>query len=1033
MNLPIRRLSSALLALTMAGQLALPAAAQAPEGQPVSSDNLAIAEVFSDPTLQAWLLDGQNLGGIGADGVLTPEERRDVTALDVSGLGLSSLDGLGVFYNLDTLDCSQNSLTTLDLSGNPALTELVCSFNQLTQLDLSATPNLRYLTCKYNRLTQLDCSGLDQMIALNCEMNQLTQLDLSGCTALISLYCRNNALTQLNLQDNTALEFIETFSNYLTSIDVTHLSRLCFLHIDHNRLTQLDLRGLQNLEGGGFVAKNNRLEILYLPTQPGLTIYLDDFDEQDPVEGSDRAAWYLDPDFQTPVTGDLEAQGQILYSQRIPNRYTVSFAANGGSGSMSPLSTQWGEQITLPANTFVRSGYTFSHWSVQSNDQTYADQAQVSNLAGRNTDEDRVTLYAQWAPNPYRICFDSNQGNGTMACVDTYYGQTVSLPENQFTKDGLEFAGWSLTPGGAIRYLDQTQVQSLTAEYGGTVTLYAVWRLPLSEQQKPYLEALDAAFQDYGAAGDGSSRYTAQDWDALYAAYTQAVSGIQQASTQSDMARARDQGLAAMAQVPTLEARISQVTSGWRDTNRLVLSYLGTPALDASNAAEAARLAQAALDGLALDQLGLYCPLTQAADRTQVLEAALAQLQPDREALLPLEGAAQWLSALDELLTRAPEQVYEEALNDYQAALSAYEALDPQQKALLSPSVSQALSLRCALSAQKGSSAQDLRQAYAGLDLSAYSLTNQAALADALRQGLDAIRAAASVEAAQAAQSQAWDAITQIPTLDQEPVTPPDGGGTGGDIGGGTGGGSGGSTGGGSGGSTGGGSGGSTGGGSGGGTGGGAGGGSDTDSNEGTGEDTGGGTDNESGSTDIPHFSDVPADAWYQPAVAYVVQNGLMVGTGAEQFAPQANLSRAMIVQVLYNLEARPTSGSSAFPDVAHDQWYADAVAWAAECGLVSGYDDGTFGPNRPVTREQLAVILYRYTRYKEYDTAQSGNLSAYQDGTAVSPWASDALAWAVGQGVIAGKGGGVLDPLGTATRGEVAQMLMNYLTNLQN
>lgn len=132
MNLPIRQLSSALLALTMAGQLTLPAAAQAPEGQPVSSDNLAIAEVFSDPTLQAWLLDGQNLGGIGADGVLTPEERRDVTALDVSGLGLSSLDGLGVFYNLDTLDCSQNSLTELDLSGNPALTELDCSFNQLT-------------------------------------------------------------------------------------------------------------------------------------------------------------------------------------------------------------------------------------------------------------------------------------------------------------------------------------------------------------------------------------------------------------------------------------------------------------------------------------------------------------------------------------------------------------------------------------------------------------------------------------------------------------------------------------------------------------------------------------------------------------------------------------------------------------------------------------------------------------------------------------------------------------------------------------
>ena len=105
----------------------------------------------------------------------------------------------------------------------------------------------------------------------------------------------------------------------------------------------------------------------------------------------------------------------------------------------------------------------------------------------------------------------------------------------------------------------------------------------------------------------------------------------------------------------------------------------------------------------------------------------------------------------------------------------------------------------------------------------------------------------------------------------------------------------------------------------------------------------------------------------------------------------------------------------------------------AAECGLVSGYDDGTFRPNRSVTREQLAVILYRYTRYKEYDATLSGDLSAYQDGAAVSLWASHAMTWAVGQGVIAGKGGGILDLLGTATCGEGAQMLMNYLTNLWN
>lgn len=251
--------------------------------------------------------------------MLTREEREAVTALDLSGLGLTSLDHLAAFPNLKSLNCSQNQLTALDLSGNPAL---------------------RYINCNFNRIKSLNLSGKSALTALYCEMNQMETLDLSGCTALLTLYCRNNQLTELDLTDNGNLEFIETFDNRLTSIDVGHLTNLRFLHIDHNQLTELDMSRNQKLEGGGFVARDNVMEKIFLPNQPGLTVYLDDYDEQNPVDGYDRVAWYLDEAGTQAAPEELEAAGQTLYSRRIPNRYTVYFAPNGGRGTMASVSGQ---------------------------------------------------------------------------------------------------------------------------------------------------------------------------------------------------------------------------------------------------------------------------------------------------------------------------------------------------------------------------------------------------------------------------------------------------------------------------------------------------------------------------------------------------------------------------------------------------------------------------------------------------------------------------------------------------------------------
>ena len=182
-------------------------------------------------------------------------------------------------------------------------------------------------------------------------------------------------------------------------------------------------------------------------------------------------------------------------------------------------------------------------------------------------------------------------------------------------------------------------------------------------------------------------------------------------------------------------------------------------------------------------------------------------------------------------------------------------------------------------------------------------------------------------------------------------------------------------------------------------------------------------------------FTDVASDAWYADAVAYVKESGMMTGTSDTTFAPQQSLSRAMMAQVLYNLEGKPALEGedlgSPFADVPGDSWYADAVYWARLEGLCDGYSAERFGPEDNITREQLALMLYRYAQYKGYDVSAVNDLTAFDDGVQTSDWAAEAMGWAVGSGLINGKNGVTLDPQGTATRAEVAQILMKFGQNV--
>lgn len=189
------------------------------------------------------------------------------------------------------------------------------------------------------------------------------------------------------------------------------------------------------------------------------------------------------------------------------------------------------------------------------------------------------------------------------------------------------------------------------------------------------------------------------------------------------------------------------------------------------------------------------------------------------------------------------------------------------------------------------------------------------------------------------------------------------------------------------------------------------------------------------GGKDCPSapFTDVDTAKWYHLSVDYVLTHKMMNGVSSRAFAPNANLTRGMLVQILYNLEGKPKGKAANFSDVQADAWYAEAVGWAASNKVVTGYADGTFRPNAAVTREQAAAILYRYAQSKGIDVSvgENTNILSYVDVQQASEYAIPALQWAVGAGVLNGKNGGRLAPTGTATRAEIAAIMQRWCENI--
>lgn len=735
MNKLFRQGLSAVLSVMVLGQ-ALPVSYAAASDREQGSVSIT-EQAFPDQKFRQWLTDSSNIHGYGADGVLTTAELAGISEINVSGIGVRSLQGIEHFTALEQLDCKNNALTQLDVQNNRSL---------------------KYLHCAFNSIASLDVSGLDQLISLNCESNQMTSLDLTGCTALEIIYCRNNNLPKVDFSTNTALKFIETFDNKLKEVDLSNLKQLEFVHLDHNLLTHLDLSANTNLSpvGSGFVARNNQLDTLTLPVKATLIVEDSVYAEQDPKKGYERTEWYLDDAFTQPATSEIVANGQTLYVKWLPNDYTISFSGNGGSGSMTAVPAVWDTPVELPKSTFSRVGYRFAGWEDTFGDGAkYTDQQTVTNLAGE-IQGDRVTLYAQWQPITYTVAFDANGGQGEMQPETHTYNQSKTLSSNTIQAPaGKEFAGWARQKNGPVLYADGASVRNLTATQDETITLYAIWREPIVNQ---YRDALDQAFAAYQA-----DQYTEQDWSQLAGIYDEATRNLAGTVEESQMQDILAIAKNAMAAVPTIAMRVKQAVSAWETAYRTVIAQASGGAVDEANAQEIGAAAQAAAVGLTTDFVAANSDLTIAADRELVTARALQEIETTVQALQKLADAAAWAGGLDGLSTRALSEVTSQWQANYETAYQQAGAYQAQ----LSAGLMNALQVRASLALQKQQAVTQLHMDYSGLDREQYTEENLRKLDSIFQSGTDGIEAADSNGAVAALLAKAQEELRAVPDKNQ--------------------------------------------------------------------------------------------------------------------------------------------------------------------------------------------------------------------------------------------------------------------------
>ncbi len=410
---------------------------EVPDGIPVDEAH------FPDEAFRKWIRSQP----MGKDEILTDQELKDTTNIYMKYTDVQDLSGIEYFSSLTRLVCQNSYLESLDLSGNPDLVLVDVSSNCLTDIDLSAQSRLEELNVFDNKLTELDLSALQKLTLVNAGWNQLETIDLS----------HNSALQAAALNDN-----------FLTSI---------------------------TLPSNGMVLPIKSIEEQWV-NEEGYRLTVEWHDEDGTI-----------------FKDKIPASGQTVYSQKTPIQYKVVYYTDNRSyQKLEEQIYSYTDTVTLPQAPAGQKGYTFSGWKTSSGIVSEAG----ASLDGPLTSKDGATIsfFGQWTGNPYRIVFHPNAPEGTSTdqpetIQEMIYGTAEALNRNPFrlipdsqTKDEYEFVGWSLTPGTSIvRFFDGMSVSDLTAENGGTVDLYAQWRVKPVLHQVTFNEKM----------GNSQSRTTVQN------------------------------------------------------------------------------------------------------------------------------------------------------------------------------------------------------------------------------------------------------------------------------------------------------------------------------------------------------------------------------------------------------------------------------------------------------------------------------------------------------------------------------------------
>ena len=696
----------------------------------------------------------------------------------------------------------------------------------------------------------------------------------------------------------------------------------------------------------------------------------------------------------TDDAGNVSEEGTGTFTTKEVPTVTVTFNANGHGTEPDTQVIDNGACVTKPTDP-IKTGYTFGGWYKESGCTNLWDFA-------NDTATENITLYAKWTPNTYTVKFNPNGGSGTMADQSFTYGVSQNMSTNVFTKTNKHFNGWNTAAdGNGTAYTDGQPVSNLSTTNGGIVTLYAQWsnkpaqtiNFDTSDRTAIYG---DGTLEARTATAAGTITYFSSD-ETIAAVDTSGVVTVLKAGEVTITANAAETNAYAAGSA-SYKLAVAPKPLTITVTNKS--AYVGSQKPDLSAAVAGTDYTVIGLTGS--DTLSVTLSYVTEPDMTKSGEYAITATASDSNYTITVDEGKLIVSYRPSSGGSSNTTTKTEKNEDGSTTTTTTnKATGTVTETTKYPDGSAAT-----VETKKDGSTTETNKAADGTTgitktnkdgkVTEVSAKVPAAAADKAEKNGEAVTLPIEVPAADSNEDAA-EIKVDVPT-DGATVEIPVEDLTGGTV-------------------------------------------VIIVNADGTEEiikasavsDTGVVVTLEKDATikvidNSKYFVDVhPVDHWAEEAVDFVVAREIYSGTSATTFHPDNAMTRGMLAVVLHRLEDSPEhSYDGRFPDVAEGSWYEDGIHWAAENGIVSGYGNGNYGPEDNITREQLAVMLWRYAGSPEVEH----DLSHFVDEHKISSYAREALEWASANGIVNGKGGNVLDPKGNATRAQVAQMLKNFITS---